>query len=229
MYPGRFWMAAGSGEALNESITGDHWPAKGERNARLAECVEIMRALWAGETVSRCGRVRIARTRLYSRPAAAPPIFAAALSVDTARWAGEWADGLITIAGPADSMRRIVEAFREGGGAGKPLLLQVALSWAPTQDEAAHAAYDQWRQCTLPADVISDLEQPEDFDRHTEHTKMSDVIARIRTSCDVEQHLAWLHEDAQLGFDRIYLHNVARMHQERFIEACATRLLPQFR
>src|SRR6188768_1465013 len=28
MFPGRLWMAAGSGEALNESITGDAWPSK---------------------------------------------------------------------------------------------------------------------------------------------------------------------------------------------------------
>jgi hypothetical protein len=29
-----------------------------------------------------------------------------------------------------------------------------------------------------------------------------------------------------MGFDRIYLHNVARDHQERFIAACGERLLP---
>src|ERR671912_419494 len=37
MYPGRFWLAVGSGEALNESITGQSWPPKPERNARLLE------------------------------------------------------------------------------------------------------------------------------------------------------------------------------------------------
>lgn len=57
MYPGRFWIAVGSGENLNEHITGAAWPAKSEREARLQECVEVMRALWAGETVSHDGRV----------------------------------------------------------------------------------------------------------------------------------------------------------------------------
>ena len=47
-----FWLAAGSGEALNESITGAPWPTKQERNARLLESVEVMRALWRGEEVS---------------------------------------------------------------------------------------------------------------------------------------------------------------------------------
>src|SRR5688572_28026993 len=36
MYPGRFWLALGSGEAINEAISGEAWPEKAERNARLA-------------------------------------------------------------------------------------------------------------------------------------------------------------------------------------------------
>ena len=51
MFGQRFWLAIGSGEALNEAITGASWPAKDARNARLAESARIIRALWAGETV----------------------------------------------------------------------------------------------------------------------------------------------------------------------------------
>src|SRR5688572_29107092 len=50
LYTDRFWLAVGSGEALNESITGAPWPGKDVRNRRLRECVDVMRALWAGET-----------------------------------------------------------------------------------------------------------------------------------------------------------------------------------
>ncbi len=45
MFKDRFWLAVGSGEALNESITGQPWPPKHERNCRLQESVRIMRAL----------------------------------------------------------------------------------------------------------------------------------------------------------------------------------------
>ena len=56
IFPGRFtWMALCSGQALNENITAERWPHKAERNARLREAVEIIRALWAGETVTRTG------------------------------------------------------------------------------------------------------------------------------------------------------------------------------
>jgi coenzyme F420-dependent glucose-6-phosphate dehydrogenase len=44
MFPERFWIALGSGEAMNEHITGEGWPSKAERNARLKECVDIIRA-----------------------------------------------------------------------------------------------------------------------------------------------------------------------------------------
>ena len=62
MFPDRFWVALGSGEAMNEHITGERWPAKSVRNARLRECVDIMRALFAGETV-KPSRPRAGRSR----------------------------------------------------------------------------------------------------------------------------------------------------------------------
>lgn len=69
MFPDRFWMAVGSGELVNEHITGERWPAKDERNARLLESVQIMRALFAGETVSHRGLVTVDRARLWTLPA----------------------------------------------------------------------------------------------------------------------------------------------------------------
>ncbi len=76
MFPDRFWIALGSGEALNERITGEKWPSKNDRNARLLECVEIMRRLLAGETVTHEGRVTVEEARLYTIPKKSPPLFA---------------------------------------------------------------------------------------------------------------------------------------------------------
>src|ERR687893_3250156 len=45
MFEGRFWVALGSGENANEHITGGRWPRKELRNARLQECVYIIRSL----------------------------------------------------------------------------------------------------------------------------------------------------------------------------------------
>ena len=146
------------------------------------------------------------------------------MSAETARWMGGWADALITIAGDRDTMRETLDAFREGGGEHKPAFLQVALSFAPTDSEAADAAHDQWRQCALSSDQLADLPSPEAFDEAAESITKDDVVGRIRTSSSIERQLDLLREDAEMGFDRIYLHNVARDHQDRFIEAMAPAL-----
>jgi coenzyme F420-dependent glucose-6-phosphate dehydrogenase len=116
--------------------------------------------------------------------------------------------------------------FREGGGEGKPMFLQVALSFARTDEEAVCAAYDQWNHCVLRSDQLADLRTPAAFARACNQARLADVLSRVRASADVNRHVDWLHEDSELGFERIFIHNVAREHQERFIDACGTRLLP---
>src|SRR3712207_9283499 len=67
MFPQRFWLAAGSGQLLNEHITGNQWLPKAARNERLKESIAIMRALWAGETVNHQGYVKIGRASCRER------------------------------------------------------------------------------------------------------------------------------------------------------------------
>jgi probable non-F420 flavinoid oxidoreductase len=227
MYPQRFWLAIGSGEALNEAITGQAWPAKSDRNARLRECADIMRALWAGDTVTTAGRVPTRSARLFTRPAEPPLLIGAALTPETARWMGGWVDGLITVAGPRDSMRQVIDAFREGGGGEKPLWLQVALAYARTEEHATRAAHDQWRHCVVPLQQLSDLTTPQEFDAACEAAHPENVAEKVRASADISRHVEWLQQDLALGYDRVFLHNVVREEQERFIDACAEHLLPQ--
>jgi coenzyme F420-dependent glucose-6-phosphate dehydrogenase len=228
MFPDRFWLAVGSGEALNESITGQLWPPKHQRNLRLLEAVKIIRALWAGATVTTRDFIVTEAARLYSRPLTPPQLLGAALSPETAQWVGSWADGLITVAGPREDMREVVEAFRKSAGGAKPMFLQVAVSFARTDEEAASAAVDQWRHSALPANQLADLPSPLAFDHASARVDCRAVLARVRVSSDIHRHIDWLHQDHDLGFERIYLHNVAWEHQERFIEACAETVIPSF-
>ena len=223
MYPGRVWLAVGSGEALNESMTGGRWPSKEDRHRRLRECVEIMRALWNGETVTHDGLVTVKDATLYSRPAQPPLLLSAALSEDTARWAASWADGLITVAAPRDRMRRVVDAFRGGGGERKPLCLQVAMSYAQSDGDSARIACEQWPQAGLPSALLADLETPLEFERATHRLDERSILQAVRASADVSRHLAWLEDDAAMGFTRIYIHNVNPDH-DAFFEEVAPRV-----
>ena len=167
MFPGRLWLALGSGQRLNEDLTGEAWPDKAERNARLRECALIIRALLQGETVTHRGRVTLIDGRLYSRPRQPPLLLGAAVTEATAEFVGGWADGLLTVSAPPAQLRRVIEAFRRGGGAGKPVILQVGLNWAASEDEALEGAHKQWRTNVLGGEVNWELRSPEDFDTAT--------------------------------------------------------------
>jgi coenzyme F420-dependent glucose-6-phosphate dehydrogenase len=228
LFPGRFQVALGSGEALNERVTGEPWPPKPERHARLRECVDIMRALWAGETVTHEGRVRVEGGRLYTRPALPPRFFGAAVTAETARWVGGWADGLLTVGGAPEGVRQRLDAFAEGGGAGKPVILQVALAYARDEAEARRGAYEQWRTNVFPSDVLAELWTPAQFEAVARYVRAEDLEASVRISADPQRHLAWLQQDAALGVSQINLHNVHR-GQEAFIDVFGARVLPGLR
>jgi probable non-F420 flavinoid oxidoreductase len=225
MFPERLWVCLGTGEASNEHVTGDRWPPKPLRNARLAECVAVIRALLAGEEVTHHGLVRVDRARLWTRPAVPPPLLGAAVTEETARWVGGWADGLATIHRPPDRLRRVTEAFREGGGEGKPMVLQAHISWAPTEEEALLIAHDQWRTNLFGPPVCWDLEMVEHFDEAARHVRPEDVRAGVLVSSDPAQHVAWIEEAAALGFDEVNLHHVGQ-EQGPFIEAFGRHVLP---
>jgi probable non-F420 flavinoid oxidoreductase len=225
MFPGRFWVALGSGQLINEQVTGEQWPPKPERNARLRECVDIIRALWAGETVTHHRLVDIVEGRVWSLPEQSPIIVGAALSPETAEFAGGWADALITVNAPKQHLRQMIDAFRRGGGEGKPLFLQCHLSYAATDDEARSNAFDQWRTTILPPIVGEGIRTPHQLEAAASFVRPEDLDGPVRISSDLERHKAWIYDDLDLGFERVYLHNVGRNQQE-FIEVFGERVLP---
>ena len=226
LYPGRFWLSVGSGELLNEHVTGEKWPAKPERNARLEECVDVMRRLWDGETVDHHGHVTVEEATLYCRPDEPPKVIGAALSEETARWLAEWADGMVTIGTPNhERLERRVEAFRERAP-DKPVYVKVQLSWDEDEESALEGAYDQWRTNCVPGPVTENLRTTEQFDAVGETVTEDQVRGNVRVSADVDRHLEWLREDLSLGVDRVFLHNVNRK-QEAFIERFGEDVLPR--
>lgn len=226
MHGPRLWLAPGSGEALNETVTGEDWPDKPARERRLRAAVSILRALWRGERVDRGPPLTTRGARVYEVPDTMPPLYAPVLSEASARRAGAWADGLITISMPADKLRRIVAAFRDHGGDGKPLLLQAKLSYAGSEETALAEAFAQWKTNVFPAPVAEDLRSPEQYERIARSVRPEDVARAVHVSSDLGRHTAWLQELRELGFERIYLHNV-NLRQRAFIDAFGAAVLPR--
>lgn len=228
MFPERFCLYAGSGEAINELITGEKWPPKHERNIRLLECAQVIRALLEGKTVSHKGTVTVENAKLYTLPEIPPPIFCAAVTLETAAWAGTWADGLITVSKPYDEMKALLEAFRQNGGRDKPVHLKVQLSYSATEEAALTGAYDQWRTNIFQGSVLGDMPTVAHFDAAAEFVKPEDMFKHVRISADPEEHVEWIKKDIELGFEKIVLHNVNR-EQKLFIEDFGRIVLPELK
>ena len=166
--------------------------------------------------------------KLYSLPKEPPPLLGAAVTEATAELVGGWADGLLTISAKPDAVRRVVDAFRRGGGEGKPMLMQVGLNWAASEERALQDAHEQWRTNVLGGEVNWELRSPEDFDMATRFVRPEDMRESVLISSDLGQHAAWLAEYVELGFSELQLHQVGR-DQEGFIEAFGRSVLPQLR
>jgi len=225
MFPGRFWAALGSGEALNEHVTGAPWPSKQDRDARLLVCAAVMRRLLSGERVSVDGPVRVHDARLWSLPATPPPLRAAAISPHTATIVAPWADGLITVGADPAATRETTQAFRDAGGRG-PLLLQIHLSLEESEESALTAARDQWAQATVPPELMWDLEQPEDYEEFARPTaeRLRESVVIGSDAVDVAERIAAVAS----GFDAVFLHQVGP-DQSAFLDRCEAELLPELR
>jgi coenzyme F420-dependent glucose-6-phosphate dehydrogenase len=228
MFPDRFWIAVGSGEALNEHITGEAWAPKQERNERLLECVTIMRRLWQGETVTHRGHVQVVDARLWSLPERAPRVVGAAITEATAEWMGGWADALITVSAARDRMKSVIDAFRRGGGEDKPVLVQAKLSWSTSDDHALEGAIDQWSTNVFTSSIAADLTRPDQFEALSKFVDEDQIREAVRISSDLDQHIDWIRQDRELGIDELYLHNV-NLQQREFIEAFGRHVLPALR
>jgi probable non-F420 flavinoid oxidoreductase len=216
LFPGRINIELGSGEALNETITGDAWPDKDIRNKRLLECANIIRSLLKGNKVSFEGEVKIKDAQLFTLPSHMPLLLGAALSDTTAKWMGTWADGLLTTAGTIEDVMKKINAFRQNGGEGKPVYLQFSFSYARSKIHAIRGAHDQWRTNILPPEKLANFSRVAQFDEAAKDMSEEYVAKNIPIISDIEQLYEEITRLRKINPDRIILHNVNRF-QEEFI------------
>jgi G6PDH family F420-dependent oxidoreductase len=236
MYPGRHWLGLGSGEALNEHIVGGYWPEAPERINRMFEAVDIINKLFsaslAGKDTKFSGQYfKLESTRLWTMPEQRPPILIATAGPVTAKRAGKSVDGLITVGAPLEKISGLFQRFDEGQKeAGKdpsaaPKVLQVHLSWATTDEEALANAMREWPNGGMKFPK-GDIRSPFEFEQMAKMVRPEDFEGRLVISSDPDVHRAALQRYADLGFDRIYLHNVGR-NQREWIDVFARDVLPK--
>ena len=232
MFPGRFWLGLGAGEALNEHILGDAWPEIGVRSEMLFEAIEIISKLFEGKVVKHRGKhFQMESAKLYTRPEEPVPIYVATSGPVNARRTGKYAQGMITV-GAADEKIKLLWMECDAGGAevGQPRvpkLLQIHISWARTEEEALQSAMREWPNGGMPFPK-QDIKYPEDFAAMAKLVRPEDFKNRVLISSDLERHAAHVQHYVDMGFDEIHVHNVGR-NQSEFIEVFGREVLPNLR
>ncbi|MFM2353963.1 MAG: hypothetical protein RLZZ608_1369 [Actinomycetota bacterium] len=236
LYPGRHWLALGSGEAISEHIVGSYWPEPAERINRMFEAVTIIKKLFAsgvaGRDVKHEGRwYQLESTRLWTSPESPPPLLIATAGPVTARRAGQVADGLLIDSVPIDKIATLLQRFDDGAReAGRRReagqhALRLHVSWAPTDDEAMANALAEWPQAGMRF-AKSDIRSPYDLEQIAKLVRPDDFDERMLISSDPDAHRANIQRYLDLGFSRISLHNVGR-NQDAFIEHFGREVLPR--
>ena len=234
MYPGRFYLGLGAGEALNEHVIGGPWPEVGVRSAMLFESIDIITKLFSGQVVKHQGAYfTLESARLYTVPPddQRVPIYVATAGPVNARRTGKYADGIITVGAADDKISMLWDKYAEGAReAGKdatdtPKLLQIHLSWAATDEQAIDNAVREWPNGGMPFPK-QDIKNPEDFAAMARLVGPADFQNRVLMTSDLQAHIAHIQHYVDMGFDEIHLHNVGR-NQAEWIEVFGRDVLPK--
>ncbi|SFS72649.1 TIGR03557 family F420-dependent LLM class oxidoreductase [Halostagnicola kamekurae] len=220
----RFTFAVGTGENLNEHVTGEKWPEHDVRLEMLAEAMALMRALWAGENTSHHGEYFTAENaRLYTVPEEIPEIVVSAFGPETAQFAGEDGDGLWT-SGPR---AEVVDAYEGAGGEG-PKYAQLHCCYAATEDEAVDTVYEYWPNGSIPGELGQELPTPAHFQQAATMVEREDVAeGSTVTDPDPQAHIDSIEQAIEAGYDHVYVHQIGP-EQDDAIEFYAEEVLPSF-
>jgi G6PDH family F420-dependent oxidoreductase len=222
---GRFCLGLGSGEALNEHIFGDRWPAADERQEMLEEAVEVIRKLWQGGVQSHVGRhYRLEHCRVYDLPDTAPPIVISGFGPKAVALAAKIGDGYCTVGPDADS----VEQFRTNAARGKLVQGGLKVCWDPDEDAARKLARRLWPNDALPGELAQVLPTPEHFEQASELVTEDTLAEQIPLGPDLDQHVEAIEAYAEAGFDELYIQQIGP-RQDEFFDTYRDQVLPHVR
>jgi G6PDH family F420-dependent oxidoreductase len=207
MAEGRFTLGVGTGEALNEHITGAHWPPADVRREMLEEAVEVMRALWTGKIVNHRGRhYTVEHAQLYTCPEQPPPVYLSGFGPKATELAAVIGDGYINTSPDPDA----VEAFR-AQAPGKPTVGCAKGCWAPTEKDGLDIAHKLWPTEGLPGELNQILPTPEHFEQATQLVPME---TKMPYGPDPQPYLDSVETYRKAGYDEMCIAAVGPHYRE---------------
>lgn len=234
--PGRAYLAVGTGEALNEYAATGMWPGYRERQARLAEAIELIRLLWSGEEVTFRGAFyQTRRARLYTPPAAAIPLMVSSLVPESGAFAGRHGDGLLTVGGKRPELYREMLGRFEAGArevgrdpATLPRQIELAVEYTPDVAAAVKHRTTYWAGTYVPALFTERIYTPRMSAQNGEAIGADTIRQTGCLSPDPDEHVRFALRYVELGFTEIFFHSAAP-DQRGFVTAYGRDVLPRIR
>src|SRR4051812_39310585 len=172
-----FTLAVGTGERLNEHITGAPFPAIDQRQDMLRDAIRIIRALWTGAwTPLRLPPFPVEDARLFDVPARPPRLVVAVSGEESLQLARDVdADGIMAV----DPDPRLTEGWTGRGGAADPTWTEVPCAWAADAESGLRLAHERFRFGVPGWKVMSELPNPVNFDAACRTVRPDDVAANV--------------------------------------------------
>jgi len=226
----RFILGLGSGEALNEHVTGARWPVIGVRLEMLEEAVEVMRKLWGGDFVDHHGKhYTVENARLYTLPDTGIPVYISAFGPKAADLAGRIADGFITTSPDGE----MIKAFRDAGGGDKPVQAGYKVCWGNDDKTCIEVAHRFWANAGLPGELSQVLPSPKHFEQASTLVTEESTRDSIAYGNDVDRHVDAFRPFAEAGIDVIHISQMGgrepQTSAEGFFEFYGEKVLPRLR
>lgn len=219
LFGGRFGLGVGTGEALNEHVHGDRWPRPEIRLAMLEEAVEVIRRLWAGETVDHSGaHYEVENARLFDSPSEPPHILVSGYGEQATQLAGRIGDGFFGH-GSDDTA---VATFRGAGGDG-PTYAQLNVCLGPDADACRETVHRVWPNTAITGQLSQDLPTFSHFEQAASMVTPEDAIDGMPHGPDVDAVVEKARTFVANGFDHVYFHQIGP-DQQPFFDAWRSEL-----
>ena len=223
---GRFTLAVGAGERLNEHVTGARWPSIPERHEMLGEAIDIMQLLWSGGVHTHAGKHYVLdHAQLYDLPDAVIPLVVGVSGPKSIALAAEKADGIMA----TEPDPELVKSFRkEKGilkGSGAPAYAEAVTAYAETAEAGLKIAHERFRFSALGWPVNSELPTVAGFEKATAFVRPEDLKDSVAAGPDVAAHVKVVQKYLDAGFDHVVL-TAPGPDQAGFIRFFASELKP---
>jgi coenzyme F420-dependent glucose-6-phosphate dehydrogenase len=221
LFGGRFFFGVGTGEALNEHILGDRWPNADVRLEMLEEAIEIIRAMWAGETYDHRGTYyEVENAKLFDPPEEPPPLIVSGFGPKSAELAGRLGDGYWG----HSPEKELIDRFTASGGSG-PRYAQLNLCWSTDEAEARRTVHEIWPNAGMSGQLVQDLPTWTHFDEATSMVSEDDAVESTPCGPKVEPIVESVRAYLDVGYDHLYFHQVGP-DQEGFLRFWTDELQP---